>query len=476
MASLIDILKEKLRSHKPAPTAHSWAKMEALIDAEPALNPQPTPPLSIKRWSAAAVLLLSLGIATWYFYPGSTSVNKEVTATQNNKPSPTQLNTIANAPDQYGPFLTENSKLKTYFRQKPFGKKQTAPGLAENNEVTGKIPANTKQQPTGLKGISKSSGYGKIAAEDGESSSIYRKVKPANKTVASTPNEDVNTAINAQKLLESRTFKRQPTLQVPSKTISYNDALPALTTLENYAPLKNYPMENFRINGRKWNPRINLISGVYQGDGENSFGIGAELELQNNGWRASAGVINHSVNVSRNVKVNKPRHEFHSEEHLFINAQIEQHIDSTWVILGFNKGTYQLDTSYHTTYDTIRKTATDTNTYDNWLNRPTTTTMSYTEIPVHVSYAWLWQRWEISAGAGFTTGFLTQKVGGEHEDDHIENHTIGDASLRLGLRYHISPKWSIILRPNYRFNIWQSQPIRATQSRTGLQWGVSLAL
>lgn len=474
MAPFFDIIKEKLRSHKPEATPQSWAKMEALIEAEPALSPQPSLLVSLKKWSAAAVLLLLLGGTTWYFYPDGNSVNmgsnevKNVENTRTSTPQVTGNKLPSTPPNQfsaYGPH-----------KQEPFGKSITNPELSKSSKAQS-IASNPDSHPSATSLRAKSLKSDKAPALITDQAAIYRKVKKTTVKIANTPSQRANTFPKTSPNKYLKVNMEQQTLQLPPKILNYSGTLSMATIPKrDPLPLASAMDEKFRANRGKWSPRLNLVSGLYTGKQENSFGIGAELELQNDGWRASAGLINHSVSASQKSKINQPHYHIKSTEYEIINAQINQHIDSTWVILGFNKGVYEYDTTYHTTFDTTHNTVTDTTTHNNWLTNTSTTTMSYTEIPLHVSYAWQWQRWEVTAGAGLTTGFLTQKIGAENKGNRIENHTVGDASLRLGLRYHITPRWSILVRPNYRLNIWQSRPVRTAQTRLGLQWGVSLAL
>lgn len=475
MAPFFDTIKEKLRSHKPDATSQSWAKMEALIEAEPALSPQPSLLVSLKKWSAAAVLLLLLGGTTWYFYPDGTSVN-----IGNNEVNNTE-NTRTSTPEMSGNKLpaTSPGHFSSYgpHKQEPFGKSIINSELNKSSSAQS-IASNPDSHLTASSLAAKSLKLVKTPASNTNQAAIYRKVKNTAHKIANTSSQRAGTfPETSPNKSYFKDYIQQQTLQLPPKMLNYNGTL-SMATIPKRDPMSlAYAMaEKFRVNRRKWSPQLNLVSGLYTGKQENSFGIGAELEMQNNGWRASAGVINHSVSASQKSRINQPHYHIKSTEYEIVNAQINQHIDSTWVILGFNKGVYEYDTMYHTTFDTTHGTLTDTTTHNNWLTNTSTTTMSYTEIPLHVSYAWQWQRWEITAGAGLTTGFLTQKVGTENKGNRIENNTIGDASLRLGLRYHITPRWSILVRPNYRLNIWQSQPVRTAQTRMGLQWGVSLAL
>jgi len=119
-------------------------------------------------------------------------------------------------------------------------------------------------------------------------------------------------------------------------------------------------------------------------------------------------------------------------------------------------------------------------------------TWKYIEIPLLVGYSIHANRFSFDIGTGFSYGFFLEATG--NVPDLAEENLFTDLSgiegqmnkhqinyiLRLGLSYHITPQWSLIMKPYYKQNLQSvfnnNYPIDQRFKSVGIQLGLKVDL
>jgi len=463
MKGFSNIIKQKMQEKAYRPSPGAWQAMEAKINAEPALQPK----ARSRYWIPAAAAALILA-AIFIFWPSEPAINTHNPETEQPIASPSP--TTPALPNQLEP-SRQNTTDEGYM-QKPLSS-------APQRRIPASKPNRKPQQTTAAPTVAAAPPVNTENIVSAKESHLPKGEGKA--TEKPSPILQNNTKSLAESTLHPASESRlwQGAIDLPPMPLSLRQLTNVQPATANALLTVPRPLTTSMLQNSKWQlGEVFLLVDNYRApDGsERSIGLGAELNWQRNNWQLSAGLISQSLTHNQNVNHKKEWYDLHHEDLHIVNARMHRRVDSSWVITGVNKGTYVYDTSYHMTYDTTRKTLSDTSWHSQWQQQEQITRLSYTEIPLHLRYRWQWQRWELQTGVGLNLGILTNQRQSENQNSHIENHLLSDASLQMGLRYHLTPRLSLLVRPHFRFTLGGTGALRSAPARWGMQTGAIVRL
>ena len=452
MAGLWDKLKQKMEGGGYQPSEAAWQNMQERLDAHPEFTK--TNRAAYWYWGRVAAGLALLATLSWFGYNQWTAgdieskpqteqqpiTNQETQPAENNtpeklsNPSPQSENPIADETNSQ----KENNTSPASHDEKNIAASADQPVVANTNTA----PKQAIQQTNP---ISNSQNAAAI-------------VEKAQRTeVATLP----------QEIIQYRSIQDLPQLNQKVTQVASDLAGPQLSKI----PFTNRGLSNLHLGS---------VSALYthssaSAGAENNSGFGVEAQFDLGNWHAAVGLINQSVNSNFRHKIETQRHSFDTSRFDVIHVTSRQVVDSTWIVLGVNKGIYVYDTTYHNSYDTSTVSRVDTSYYLAEEEIEQTITLGYSEVPVHIGYSWRINRFELSLRAGVNLGMLTQQKG-RGEDFEISNDWMADASLQAGLRYYLNSDFSLLVRPTYRQTLVAHPESQRANSRVGAQWGLTYHL